>query len=274
MARNASVQRGRAFVPSVADRLALRPAVRLGSALADVQLRMAQHGVDGGEIPGALFNHGPGYGVAMPLLMVIPSYVAVLIWIAVLGCKLIDWAKTRRPHWTPIQLIGFCWVTMCAAVFVLEGLFFVRLGVWSFPGAHLTIFPSHYYRYPLYEIPIGGAYFTVLICIRYFVNDRGELWPERGASRLAVGAGRQAIVRGLALVAAVQLGFFLFYHLPSGLIALNESAWPNDVQNRSYFTNGMCGPVVDRACPGPNTPIAGPGRPYLNMQGKLVVPKR
>jgi hypothetical protein len=70
----------------------------------------------------------------------------------------------------------------------------------------------------------------------------------------------------------MNLGFLFTYHVPTGLLALNTTAWPRDVQNRSYFTNRVCGALVDRACPGPHTPISPPGRPYLNYEGQLVTP--
>jgi hypothetical protein len=77
------------------------------------------------------------------------------------------------------------------------------------------------------------------------------------------------LMRGLAIVAAIHLSWLLLYHLPAGLLAIQAPQRPKQIEKLSHFTSGTCGAAVDRACPGPNTPIGRPGA-YINYEGALV----
>jgi hypothetical protein len=89
---------------------------------------------------------------------------------------------------------------------------------------------------------LGGAVFAALTCVRYFTNDRGQTIAERGFERLRTTTARAQAVRAFAVIGAVQLCFLVAYHLPTGFLALNAESWPKDIQQRSYFANGICGP--------------------------------
>ena len=55
-----------------------------------------------------------------------------------------------------------------------------------------------------------------------------------------------------------MLGMFGTYHVPNGLLAKSGTEWPQDVQDRSYFTNNICAEDTGRVCPGlPALPSAG-----------------
>jgi hypothetical protein len=61
--------------------------------------------------------------------------------------------------------------------------------------------------------------------------------------------------------------------VPNALIAERGSAWPQDVQKRSYFTSGVCGPGTDVACPDPRVPFPrGESSLRVAPDGSLVVP--
>ena len=82
-------------------------------------------------------------------------------------------------------------------------------------------------------------------------------------------------LRFLSVSGVVTSIFFVFYHLPMMHFALVGHAWPQDVQQRSYFTPGLCGEGTSYACPGPDVPI--PRRNtslHVNPDGQLVVPER
>ena len=224
-----------------------------------------------GELPGVLGRHGAGVGDAWSILFIAPVYVSVFIWMSVLFCALMR-RMQRRFGLGPIRLIAVCFAMCVAADIVIEGIAFAPLGFYVFSGGHWLINAGHYYQYPIHEGLFGGAVFCSFVCLRYFTNDRGETVAERGVSTLKTTPARKNALRALAIIAAVHIGFLLTYHLPSALFAVNTTAWPKDVQTRSYFTNRICGPVVDRACPGPGTPISRPGAPYMNYEGKMVTP--
>ena len=53
----------------------------------------------------------------------------------------------------------------------------------------------------------------------------------------------------LALYAACSIFFFVFYNLPAQWLAMHADPWPEDIQKRSYFMNGMFGEGTGRLCP-------------------------
>jgi hypothetical protein len=225
-----------------------------------------------GELPGVLGRHGAGVGDAWSVLFIAPVYVSVFIWMSVLFCALMRTVQ-RRFGLGPVGVTAFCFALCVAADVVIEGIAFAPLGFYAFSGGHWLINAGHYYQYPIHEGIFGGAVFCSFVCLRYFTNDRGETLAERGAYSLRTTRVRRDGLRALAIIGAVHVGFLLTYHLPTAIFAVNTTAWPKDVQTRSYLTNNICGPTVDRACPGPGVPISRPGAPYMNDEGKMVIPR-
>jgi hypothetical protein len=224
------------------------------------------------EIPGVTAFHEAGANEAFPLLIVPTAYVTAFIWLSIIGCKVMSAAKRRWPSIGPGRLVLVCLAFTMLADVVIEGLFYMPLGFWSYAGGHWAINAGHYYQYPVHEIICGGAVFAMFVCLRYFTNDRGETIAERGIDRIRTTPARKVLLRGLAIVAFVHIGFLATYHLPQAIFGLNSTRWPQDVQSRSYFTNHICGPETDRACPGPTVPNSRPDSPYLNRSGGLSGP--
>lgn len=223
-------------------------------------------------LPGHLGRMGPGYGAAWSFVIA-SIYVSVFIWMAVLFCGLMRRMQRRWPSLGPMRMVGICFAMCVLADIVIEGIINAPLGLYAFSGGHWLINGGHYYQYPIHEGIFGGAVFCSFVCLRYFTNDRGETLAERGVSSLKISQGKKNWLRAFAIIAAVHIGFLLTYHLPSAIFAVNTTKWPSDVVNRSYFTNGICGPAVNRACPGPGVPISRPGAPYMNFAGTMVYPR-
>jgi hypothetical protein len=168
---------------------------------------------------------------------------------------------------------------MCLFDIAFEGIIFMPLGIWEYPGGHLSIFPSTYHAYPLHEMITTGAMFTGMAALRYFRNDRGETVVERGAERIR-SPRRRTLARLLAVVAAVHVVMFVCFNLPNYFVGTHSNQWPADLQKRSYFLDGICGEGTDRACPSPATPLVkndnsgkGGGSAYLTRDGKLGLPE-
>lgn len=93
---------------------------------------------------------------------------------------------------------------------------------------------------------------TAFVSMRYFRNDKGETFAERGIGRVRLRGWKRTGLRFVAIVGMVNCGF-LVYQVPAVVIGMYSSPWPDDIVTRSYFNPGLC----DR---GPNTPA--PDRPY------------
>jgi hypothetical protein len=219
--------------------------------------------------------------IAVPILLLPGAYVCIFMVGALLGSWVMRKARARWPQMGNLGLVACCFVAMIAFDVVFEGLIFLPLGAWAYPGGHLAIFPGTFHKYPLNEALTTGALFTGLACIRYFTNDRGQTIVERGIDRVKASNGRKLVLRALATIAAAHLTIIAFYNIPNFWIGLHSTTWPADLQKRSYLTDYLCGDGTGRACPGPAVPLVrndngdpNGGSAYLGADGKLVVPAR
>ena len=94
------------------------------------------------DVPGWVSPGGPGATIAEPILFIGPSYVYFLLLGVLFGSWVMRTAKRRWPSLQPFQLLGICFAAMCILDLVAEGLIWMPLGFWSYPGGHGIIFPS------------------------------------------------------------------------------------------------------------------------------------
>jgi hypothetical protein len=233
---------------------------------------MVNFGSWANSVPGFAGFGRPGAMTSEPILFTPAAYVYIMFIGAAVGCWSMRWAKGRWPRITSAGLVAWCFGTMCLFDIVLEGIIWLPLGVFEYPGGHWGLFPSTYHKYPLNEMFTIGAVFTAISCLRFFTDDKGQMWIERGIDRVRGGAGRKLALRGLAAIGAIQLIMFLGYNVPNTAIGFNSTAWPKDLQKRSYFTNGICGAGTNRLCPGPDVANMRNGGAYIGADGKVVVP--
>jgi hypothetical protein len=223
------------------------------------------------EVPGWMSYGEPGAMLVEPILLIGPVYVYFIMIGVLLGCWVMRSAKARWPALRAWQLLVICFFAMCALDIVAEGLIWLPLGFWEYPGGYGLLFPSSYHKLPWHEVVAIGATFTSISALRYFRDDRGYTFAERGAEQLR--GGRQTLLRILAVTFAAHALLFTFYNVPGLWIGANSADWPKDLQKRSYFLDGLCGVGTDRHCPGPGVPnVNGNDSPYMNLEGKMVIP--
>ena len=166
------------------------------------------------------------------------------------------YAKRRWPRLSVVQLLAVCFVTLCVMDVVAEGLIFLPLGFWEYPGGVALLFPGTYHKFPVNEMITLAATFTAISALRYFRDDQGLTVVERGIERLHRGTRARTSLRLLAVVAAVHLSVLVFYVAPNLLVGAWSRPWPVALQQRSYLTDGVCGVGIARACPGTVHPYA------------------
>lgn len=221
------------------------------------------------DVPGWVGPGGPGHTIAEPIVFIGPSYVYFLLLAVLFGSWVMKTAKARWPQLQPYQLLAICFVAMCALDFVAEGLIWMPLGFWSYPGGHGVLFPSSYHKFAAEEMIPIGLMFTGLSGLRYFKDDRGHTLAERGVERLAGSKRMVNWTRLLAMTFAVHAITFALYTIPAAWSVTHPRPWPEDTQKRSYFTSGVCGEGTDRACSGPETPFAHGNSGYMDRQGRI-----
>jgi hypothetical protein len=223
------------------------------------------------DIPGWIAPGKPGNMFAEPIVFIGPSYVYFLTASVIFGTWVMRRSKARRPSLQGYQLLLICFVAMCAVDFVAEGLIWMPLGFWAYPGGHGILFPSTYHKFAVEEMVPIGLMFTGLSALRYYRDDRGYTFAERGAERLNISRRRVNLMRVLAVIFAVQAITFVCYSVPAAWSVTHQRPWPKDTLDRSYFTNGLC-VGNGRACTGPSTPIASNSTAYLTTSGTLAFP--
>ena len=191
-----------------------------------------------------------------------------------LGCWVMRKAKQRWPNINTLGLIGVVIVWTFFFDFVIEGLFLMPMGLFTYPGAiqALSINAGTYYQWPLYEGLMWGGVQAGLCCLRYFTDDRGRTFVERGLDQCPRRI-RQAATHPLpgdlrrlqrVLLRVLQPSLAVVRHAPRSLA--------EDVLKRSYFLMGICGDGTDRPCPDPSLPMPLHNSGYINRDGHLVLP--
>ncbi len=229
------------------------------------------------DIPGWGSFAKPGAMLMEPLAFTPAAYPVIFMLVAFLGAYVMRKAHTRFPAMGKLGLIGVCFGTMFVFDLLLELVLWLPLGIFEYPGGHWGIFGDTYHKYPIHEGLTIGATFTVTACIKYFIDDRGHSPVERGIETVKGKGGKQLVIRVMAVTAALQVGMLVTYTIPCIWVGQHSTAWPADLQKRSYFTDGICGDGTDRACPAPNVPIntrssinVTPGGGSVNNTGTTV----
>ncbi|MDH6245349.1 spirocyclase AveC family protein [Mycobacterium sp. OTB74] len=236
---------------------------------------MPNRGSWSSNIPGWVSPEVPGHQVVEPLLTNVPGYSFGNLLMVILGCWVMRRVKTRWPHLSNAQLIGVTYVFNILLDFVMEGLIFLPIGFYVYPGAirAVSVNAGTYYQWPIYEGLMWGGVLTALCCLRFFTDDRGRTIVERGLDRVRGGFAKVQGTRFLAIFAAVSACFFIFYNLPAQWLAMHADPWPDDVQKRSYLNGGICGDGTDTPCPNPVLPMPTKRSGFVNTDGVLVLPE-
>jgi hypothetical protein len=219
------------------------------------------------DIPGWLSPNGEK--IAEPFLFSGPVYVYIVLG-AVIG---VNWAMRRAERRKPGRSVAGLLLAAFAFFFVLDLVLepaFMWLGFYSYPGSvrALSLFPGTRYQMPVYSAVFWASAWTGWAALRYFRNDKGETFAERGADQLKAKQGTRTWVRFLALTGAAN-AIFLIYNIPIQLFTVHADAWPKDVTDRSYLTSQLCGPGTDYACPGQEIPIHSRTSVHIGPDGTL-----
>ena len=96
------------------------------------------------HIPGWQSYGEPGRMMAEPLLMNAPGYSYGVLLCLILGCWVMRQAKKRWPNISNVGLIGVLFVFTFFFDLVIEGLFLMPMGLYTYPGAirWLSIIPG------------------------------------------------------------------------------------------------------------------------------------
>jgi Spirocyclase AveC-like len=226
-------------------------------------------------IPGWSSPGAPGHQFPEPWIFVAGLYGVFMVGTAILGCWLLRKTRKRWPRMGTAGLFAVAYAAFVVTATLLEFVW-MRIGMYTYLAspAHLpSFFPGHYYKYPAFEGLIFGSFLTANTFLRWSINDKGESFAERGASTLKARHVANQGLRLMSIVGFTTTVIFLSFFLPYFLIwSPHPEKVPLDIQRRSYFLDGICGPGTNRACPNQSIPLFTNQSITVTPDGKLYVP--
>ena len=153
--------------------------------------------------------------------------------------------------------------------------FWTRTGVYTYGGGDpsLSLFDDHYYKYPLWVGAVWGDRVGLIAALRYFKDDRGNTFAERGIDEVKTTPRRKQFLRLLALIGAMNASFAFVYNVPVQFFSSHAQAFPQDLLDRPYLLGGVCGVGTSYACPDPRVPIPrGSESGRVTPEGKFIAP--
>jgi uncharacterized membrane protein len=226
---------------------------------------------------GSWFCHIPGWTMpngcrmAEPFLFSSTWYSFGFLGAVILGCRVLRWVKARNPALGTLGLLAVGLGIAVVADVVVEFIYiFAGIYFYGSPIKGATVFAGHYYQFPLYEAILWPVCWVALVCIRYYRDDKGQAFCERGLDRVHVSAPKKAFLSMFSIPGMVAT-FYIAYMVPWwGMSTLHPGSFPADIQKRSYFTNGVCGPATQFACPSAQLPTNRSGTFHIDPEGRLI----
>jgi len=202
------------------------------------------------EIPGWEAYAGPGQTAGEPIFMMSAGYIYFFLVSMFAGLALMRKLKAVRPGIKNWQLLASVWAMMAVVDFVIEVFIWIPMGFYTYtwaPGPMVNAGSDH--QFPLLEAFAVGFLSMVIVALRFYTDDKGHTIVERGLEKVRTSPGKKALLRLLAMIAAIQAIFFFAYNVPMYQVGAHTKDWPEKTQQLSYFTNGICGADTPRACP-------------------------
>lgn len=202
-----------------------------------------------------------GNRVAEPLLFVPPAYIVLVLSQVIFVCWVLRKLKAQRPNTGMATLIA----AIIASLFCIDSIVemtFLRTGLYAYTTTipELTLFAGKTYQFPLTEgFFFGGLALGAIGILKFFKDDRGQTFVERGIEKLQVSNSGKQLLRLCCIYGWIHTGFFVLYMMPVTLITLNGGHYPQGYP--SYMLNGLCVYGDQRnECPGPGVSIPRPTR--------------
>jgi hypothetical protein len=182
-----------------------------------------------------------------PLVMMGGFYTGYWMITALLGC----WLIRKIREWQPGTSVAMCLTALFVAMFAIDlaiEMLILRTGLAAYPGvvSEISIFPGKVYQWPLYEGLGVGLSCVGFTALRYFKDDKGHTFVERGLDRLRLSSGGRSVLRFCAVAGFIQPMFLLGFYFTYNAFLFNIDSFPS---YPSYMRNMMCGEGTDYACP-------------------------
>jgi hypothetical protein len=184
---------------------------------------------------------------AEPLLFMGSFFMWVFFAISVNGC----WLLRKFETWLPdLHMIGrflIVFVLVALIDFAMESLF-THTGIFAYVAVYqqLSLWAGTAAQFPLYESTGIAAVATGLTILRYFRDDQGQSFVEKGVQEFTVPAPVRRFLSFLALVGAIQLIVLVGFEGDYQRFAINANSV---AKYPTYQLLDICGKGTLYACP-------------------------
>lgn len=198
---------------------------------------------------------------AEPLLFCGGAYLWYILLGGLVGCSVIRRLRSRYPQKTLLWCFTVLAAVLAVVDLVLEMLF-LRTEVYLYPGMPrgFTLFAGSRYQFPVIAAVLASALWTGITMLRYFRDDHGLTFAERGLERTRIPAKGRSVLSLLAVTGFLHVWILVIYYLPWQVAAGKADTVP---ALPSYLRAGICGDGTDFACPSNEVPVPSRGSIHL-----------
>jgi hypothetical protein len=189
-----------------------------------------------------------------PILFVFAMYVWFVAGFVFLGRWILGRLRARFPGASTMALVAALFGICFALDFAFEFLI-LRTEIYAYAGIprDLSLWYGEPYQYPVHSAFLGATVLTGLSTFRYFRDDTGLTFAERGLRELALPAPARHLVSTLAVIGFAHFWVVVAYFVPFTLsVALQADTAP---ALPSYMRDGLCGRGTAFACPSEYVPV-------------------
>ena len=188
-----------------------------------------------------------------PIFLMGPCYIWFFLGPTIFGCFVLRQLRNKYPDMGTAKSFAILFGGMAIFDAVVE-IYFCQTGAGAYPGVvqSLSLWPATPKQWPLYEGAIMGMTLSALVGLRYFRDDKGHSFCERGVDKLAISSRAKTFVRFLALVGASHSIYLIVYFLPWNLFAMKIDT---HTPMPSYMRHEVCGKGTAYVCPSEYVPM-------------------
>jgi hypothetical protein len=226
------------------------------------------------DIPGwtSITAGSPGKMQAYPMLFIVTAYIWGLAGIIFFQTWAMRKIRARYPTMsTPMLIFIMFWI--CQVTFLILESVYMRCGIYGYHASipSLTLWYGHYYQMPIYETIYAAFWCVGYSSLLFFRNDKGQTLVERGIDKVQVGPVGKVALRFAAMTGLCFIIYNATYNIPYYITnTIAQPPWPKHARENSYWTNGICGPGAEHACPTRDIPVGTKKSGFVDMKGNLV----
>lgn len=170
---------------------------------------------------------------------------------------MLDRLRARLPRLSGLSHVGLVFLVFAVLDLLIEGLF-THTGIYAYVACYspLTLWAGTPRQFPLYESTGVGAMLTAVTVLRYYRDDHGHSFVEKGMQHLRVPPPVKTLLSFFSMVAAIQAIALVLFYGQYQWFALKADSF---AQYPSYQLLEICGKGTPYACPTQEVPMAKKG---------------